>query len=296
MERVRCAPTACRCRSSKFGNVEIAGAYTPRSSPPRSTRTRALTRRLLSRALGLGAEVGDRVAAHRRRLAAGEPHLAPGRVARRRRERDRDHDDTDVHERARRTAAGCARTMRAVATGHRLAMRAPPGPHADRDGAADAREREGGEREREDLRDARARRARARTTSVMPPAHAGTSRRRRRSSPLAARHGSSGPTAMRNSSAMPIGTRHPLEVRLADRQLAVLERLGEQREHRAGEHDERERGEQQVVEQERGLARHRRVDAARRAQRVAAPRDERDAGRSRRHRGTSAATARSATA
>ena len=44
------------------------------------------------------------------------------------------------------------------------------------------------------------------TTSVSPPIHAGISRRLRSVSALAARHGSAGPTPMRNSSASPIGT------------------------------------------------------------------------------------------
>ena len=39
----RCAPTACRCPSVLPGKVEIAGAYTPRSSPPCSMRTLAFT-------------------------------------------------------------------------------------------------------------------------------------------------------------------------------------------------------------------------------------------------------------
>ncbi len=68
--------------------------------------------------------------------------------------------------------------------------------------------------------------------------------------------------------------RQPVEVRRADDGAAVLQRLDEQREHRAQQDDEGEHGEQHVVGEERALARQRRVDGARRAQPVAAPPDE----------------------
>ena len=55
---------------------------------------------------------------------------------------------------------------------------------------------------------------------------------------------------------------------------AVLQGLDDQREHRAEQHDEREHGEDHVVGEERALAGDRRVDRARRAQPVAAPRDQ----------------------
>ena len=63
--------------------------------------------------------------------------------------------------------------------------------------------------------------------------------------------------------------------------LAVLQRLDDQREDRAEQHDEGEHGEQHVVGQERALARQRRVDRPGRAQPVAAPGDQRERARRR---------------
>jgi hypothetical protein len=51
--------------------------------------------------------------------------------------------------------------------------------------------------------------------------------------------------------------REPLEIRLTDCDLLVLQRLDEQRIGRAGQHHECEGREQQVVEQERGFTRER---------------------------------------
>ena len=77
------------------------------------------------------------------------------------------------------------------------------------------------------------------------------------SSPDALRHGSAGATAMRKSSAMPIGIvirskyGRPIEMR------SPFDGLEDQREHGAEQHDERERGEQHVVGEERALTRDR---------------------------------------
>ena len=54
---------------------------------------------------------------------------------------------------------------------------------------------------------------------------------------------------------------HPVEVRLSHRQPAAAQRLGDEREHGAEQHDERESREQEVVGEKRRLPRHRRVDA-----------------------------------
>ena len=68
--------------------------------------------------------------------------------------------------------------------------------------------------------------------------------------------------------------RQPVEVRRADDGAAVLQRLDEQREHRAEQDDEGEHREQHVVGEERALPRQRRVDGAGRAQAVTAPPDQ----------------------
>ena len=67
---------------------------------------------------------------------------------------------------------------------------------------------------------------------------------------------------------------HPVEVRTSDRQAVAVDRLGQQREHRAEQDDEAEGGEQQVVGEEGALTRDRRVDRPRRPQAVAPPSDQ----------------------
>ena len=67
---------------------------------------------------------------------------------------------------------------------------------------------------------------------------------------------------------------HAVEVGHADRDAVAVDRLDQQREHRAEQHDEGERGEQQVVGEERALPGERGVDAAGRPQAVAPPADE----------------------
>ena len=83
---------------------------------------------------------------------------------------------------------------------------------------------------------------------------------------------------MRNRSASPIGVVIRSKYGSPTDSRRAAQRLGDQREHGAEQHDERERGEQEVVEQERRLTRDRRVDAPGCAQRVAAPREQSDAG------------------
>ena len=51
--------------------------------------------------------------------------------------------------------------------------------------------------------------------------------------------------------------RHTVEVRTTDRQAVTVESLGQEREHRAEQHDEGERREQEIVGEEGALARHR---------------------------------------
>ena len=63
--------------------------------------------------------------------------------------------------------------------------------------------------------------------------------------------------------------RHAVEVGPPDRDALAVHRLDHEREHGAEQHDERERGEQHVVGEERALARDRRVDRPRRAQPIA---------------------------
>ena len=77
------------------------------------------------------------------------------------------------------------------------------------------------------------------------------------------------------------GHRQPVEERRAHRALAAVERLTDEREHGAQQHHEGEGGEHHVVGQEGAFARHRRVDAAGRAQAIAAPADEARATRTR---------------
>ncbi len=56
----------------------------------------------------------------------------------------------------------------------------------------------------------------------------------------------------------PEGRGHPVEVRATNRQSVARDRLGQQREHRAQQHDKSQSGQQKVVGQEEPLARKRR--------------------------------------
>ena len=187
------------------------------------------------------------------------------------------------------------RTVRTAAIGSASAGRALARPDPDDDRTTDARERERTERERADVGDA-VRAGDSAITSVSAPAQAGINSRSRSTSTARGpprqhrpdRHEEQQRDADRHAEAG--------EVRLAHGDLLVLQRLDEQREHGAGEHDEREAGEEQVVQQERGLARDRGVDATGRAELVAAPRDRARRSRTRTRRGTSAATDRCSTA
>ena len=80
---------------------------------------------------------------------------------------------------------------------------------------------------------------------------------------LALRHGSTGRDGHQEQQGEADRRRQPVEVRRADDGAAVLQRLDEQREHRAEQDDEGEHREQHVVGEERALARQRRVDRAR---------------------------------
>ncbi len=76
----------------------------------------------------------------------------------------------------------------------------------------------------------------------------------------AARHGSIGPTPIRNSRARATGAALRLKKGAADRDLLAAHGLGEQRVDRADEHRERDDQQQHVVREERALARQRRVE------------------------------------
>ena len=266
-----------------FGNVEIAGAYDAEVVAARArSRTSAETVRLLRRRVDVvRAEVGDRVARRpsptrprRSRTSRFAPYAADAASA------TAMQHDAEVHDEPAVAAAGSPRIARPSATattarparaggrGRRRtnwrtmpASANAPSPNASTVGDAARAEHD---------RDA---------ASSSAPTHAGTSSRSRSTSPLVARHGSAGADRHEEQQREADRRGHAVEVRLADREPAALQRLGEQREHRAEQHDEREPGEQQVVGEERRLARHRRVDAPGRAQLVAAPRDEPDAGR-----------------
>ena len=71
---------------------------------------------------------------------------------------------------------------------------------------------------------------------------------------------------------------HPVEVRLAHRQLLVPQRLDQEREDRAEQHHEGEGGEEEVVGQEGAFPGDGGVDPARRPQPVTPPGDEPDPG------------------
>ena len=114
-------------------------------------------------------------------------------------------------------------------------------------------------------------RERDRTRAASTPART-TARGAARPTPCAT--AAPGATPIRNSSDEPDRHRQPVEVRGADDGPAVLERLDEQREDRAEQHDEREHREQHVVGEERSLARDRRVDRTGRPQPIAAPGDQ----------------------
>ena len=204
--------------------------------PDRAPRAR------FSAPLDLGAEVGDRWPA----TSADSPGVrrnSPG--GRRRRlaaNADGDEHHAEVHDHAAVGPTDEAAPALAAGGEHELAQRGTGGEPA--------------EAEREQRGEARGRRAATASTSA-----AGAGPRRPEQPRGAAaradalRHGSTGATAMRNSSARPIGIVMRSKYGRADRDAVAVERLDEQREHRAEQHDERERGEQHVVGEERALAR-----------------------------------------
>ena len=120
----------------------------------------------------------------------------------------------------------------------------------------------------------RRRRRRRRSPARRAPHQAGQNRRVRSSSVDALRHGSTGATPIRNSSISPIGCDSRSKYGAPTSVWRSCERLDEQREQRAEQHDERPHREQHVVGEERPLTRQRRVDRAGRSQPVAAPRDQ----------------------
>ena len=121
------------------------------------------------------------------------------------------------------------------------------------------------------------------TAMVIAPAHAGHSSRRASTSSDAFRQGSTGATAMRNSKPMPIGTVMRLKYGAPTESGTVVQRLRQQREHGAEQHDEGEPGEEHVVGEEGALARHRRVDRPGRPQPVTAPTDQAEGDRDDEH-------------
>ena len=135
-----------------FGNVEIAGAYVPRSSPPRSTRTSADTVFFWPLRSELRAEVRDRVAAHGRRLPRAS------RTSRLVVYADDDASATATITTPTWTTSppyrrGLPRTVRTSASGPRLAGRPAAAAGADDELADDAGHRERGQPEREHLRE-----------------------------------------------------------------------------------------------------------------------------------------------
>ena len=91
------------------------------------------------------------------------------------------------------------------------------------------------------------------TAIAAAPIHAGQNNRSRSSSPEALRQGKHRCDAHQEQQRQPDRHRQPVEVRRTHDGAAILERLDEQREDRAQQHDEREHGEDHVVREERAL-------------------------------------------
>ena len=243
-------PGAHRRRADRLRAVrELRRARARRPGRRRSARAPS-TLGLSRRSTSSSAEVGERVA--RERAPSARASSANSRwwlYDGARGERDRDHHDAEVHDHA---AVGPADE---------------PAPALAPRGEHELAERRAGGEPAEPERDAAARSPRApsatASTTAPTPIHAGHSSRCAAARRDALRHGSTGATAMRNSSARPIGIVMRSKYGAPTEMLLAVERLDDQREHRAEQHDERERGEQQVVGEERALARDRRVDAAR---------------------------------
>jgi len=168
------------------------------------------------------------------------------------------------------------RTVRAAATGNDSEVAAFTGSHPYDDRAPDARDGKGAERKGAHVRDS----VRADDEHDYERDRTGPGRDQQ---PVAQHLAARGPPRQDRSHCHQEEQRdtdrhaEPGEVRLPHRDLFVLQRLDEEREDRPGEDDERETGEQEIVQQERGFPGDGRVDLARRAQLVATPRDECDA-------------------
>ncbi len=201
----------------------------------------------------------ERVPTPRTLLADLEGERGRARVAVRGDERDGDEDHADVHDHPAVGPSDQATPALAARRQDELAAR--------RSGGAT------GEPERDERRPA------ARTEGNGDDERAGAAPRRPEQ-PLAQQLGARlAPRQHRGDGhqeqqGQPDRRGEPVEVRRADDRAPVLQRLDEQREDGAEQDDEGEHREQHVVGEERALARQRRVDRARRAQAIAAPRDQ----------------------
>ena len=180
-------------------------------------------------------------------------------VAARGRQRDRHQDRAEVHDHA---PVGSPDQSAPARTAH-------PEPELAERGSGG----EPGQREREQRRPAACPQQRR-------DHQRGNSRPRRPEEPLAQHAGvGTSPRHHRGDGHQgeqrePDRNRHPVEVRNADRQPLAVDRLHEKREHRAQQHHEGEPREDEVVEQDGPLARHRRLDPADGTQQVRPPGDQ----------------------
>ena len=115
------------------------------------------------------------------------------------------------------------------------------------------------------------------TTTVSTPIHAGMARRCHSTAAAHLAPAEHGRHRHQEEQGQADRDGHRVEEGRADRHLLLGDRLVEQREDGAEQDDEGEADEQHVVEEEGALPTERRVDAARRAQPVAAPGDETEA-------------------
>ena len=181
------------------------------------------------------------------------------RVGIRCRQRDRDEDDTDVHDHSAVRAADKAAQPLASGCQHELAQRRA---------ARETSERESKKRGEAVGTHGNADDERSDSTPCRPEQSVAQQLARC----LAPRQHRSDAHQREHRDAD--GSRQPVEERLGDRDLTALQRLDDERKHRAEQHDECKDAEENVVRQECPFARHRRVDCARRTQLVATPSDE----------------------